>query len=165
MDTYYRLILTSDNQTTYSSPVYQNINFPNLEPFNYCKIFVESIGLTIAEENGGNNETAHDFCSIELADYHSSNTQICNGTNTSNSSIIDIISGVLESHTGEGHGVIKCNKNKTSDILMDAPIFPINVLQNNSIKLHIRYANNDLVIAPATPHNNYKIVLGIQLLT
>ena len=47
---------------------------------------------------------------------------------------------------------------------MDGAIFPINVLQNNSIKLNIRYANDVLVVAPPTPHNHYKIVLGIQLI-
>lgn len=164
MDTYYRLILTSTGQATYSSPVYNNINFPDLSPYRFCKVFVESCGLTIAEENGNNVEKAHDFVSIELADYASSNTQICNGSNTSNSSILDVISGVIESHTGEGHGVIKCNKNKVSDILLDAPIFPINILQNNSIKLHIRYADDNLIIAPPSPHNQYKIILGIQLI-
>lgn len=163
MDTYYRLILTSSGQATYSSPVYHNLNFPNLEPYRFCKIFVESCGLTVNEDVGV-NEAAHDFITIELADYHSSNTQICNGTNTSNSAILDVIDGVAESHTGEGHLVIKCNKNKSSDIIMDGAIFPINVLQNNSIKLNIRYANDVLVVAPPTPHNHYKIVLGIQLI-
>jgi len=164
MNDYYRLILTDDNQATYGSPVYTNLNFPNLEPYRFCKIFVESVGLTVAEENGNNNEKAHDFVSIELANYHSSNTQICNGTNTNNSAILDIISGIKETHTGEGHSVIKCNKNKSSDIIMDGAIFPINVLQNNSIALNIRYANNDLILAPPEPHNQYKIILGIQLI-
>lgn len=163
-DTYYRLILSSQNQTTYSSPIYTNLNFPSLEPYNFCKVFVESVGMTVAEEDGGNNETAHDFISIELADYKSSNTQISTGEYTSNSPILDIISGVTESHTGEGHAVIKCNKNKVSDIIQDGAVFPINILQNNSIKLHIRYADDSLVIAPLAPHANYKIILGIQLL-
>lgn len=163
MDTYYRLILTSSGQATYSSPVYTNLNFPDLSPYQYCKIFVESCGLSVSEETAGAVEKAHDFVTIELADYASSNTQICNGSNTSNSSILDVISGELENHTG-GNDVVKCNKNKTSDIIMDGAIFPINVLQNNSIKLHIKYADNSLVIAPPTPHNQYKIILGIQLI-
>ena len=159
MDTYYRLILTSSGQTTYSSPVYTNLNFPDLSPFNFCKIFVESCGLSVAEESGAPAaERAHDFVTIELADYASSNTQICNGSNTSNSSILDVISGELENITG-GNDVVKCNKNKTSDIIMDGAIFPINVLQNNGIKLHIRYADNSLVVEPPTPHNQYKIIL------
>lgn len=161
---YYRLILTNTGQSVYGSPIYNNLNFPNLEPYKYCKIFVESCGLTVAEDNGGGNELAHDFITIELADFQSSNTQICNGSNTNNSSILDVISGVGESHTGEGHLVIKCNKNKSSDIIMDGAIFPINVLQNNSIALNIRYANNTIVVSPPSPHNNYKIILGIQLI-
>lgn len=161
-DTYYRLILTSDGQTTYSSPIYNNLNFPNLSPYRYCKVFVESCGLTIAEDVGA-TEQAHDFVSIEIDGYTSSNTQICNGTNTSNSNIIDIISGVIEAHTG-AHDVVKCNKNKGSDIIMDAPMFPINILQNNSIKLHIRLADDSLITAPTSPHNQYKIILGIQLI-
>ena len=162
-NTYYRLVLTNTGQATYSSPVYNNINFPNLEPYKYCKIFVESVGLSVAEENGGGNELAHDFISIELADFHSSNTQICNGSNTNNSAILDIISGILETHQGS-HDIVKCNKNKSSDIIMDGAIFPINVLQNNSIALNIRYANNDLILPPPAPHNQYKIILGIQLI-
>lgn len=163
MDTYYRLILTSSGQATYSSPVYTNLNFPDLSPYNYCKIFVESCGMSVSELDGAATEKAHDFVTIELADYASSNTQICNGSNTSNSSILDIISGEVETHTGNNDAV-KCNKNKSSDIIMDGAIFPINVLQNNSIKLNIRYADNSLVIAPPTPHNQYKIILGIQLI-
>ena len=163
MDTYYRLILTSDNQTTYSSPVYNNLNFPDLSPYRFCKIFVESCGLAVAEQDGAAAETAHTFISISIDGFTSSNTQICNGTNTSNSNIVDIIGGIKEQYTA-GNDVIKCNKNKSSDIIMDAPMFPINLLQNNSIKLNIRYADDDLVVAPAAPLNVYKIVLGIQLI-
>ena len=163
MESYFRIVLTNQNQATYSSPVYTNINFPNLEPYRFCKIFVESVGLSVAEEDGGNNEVAHDFISIELADYHSSNTQRSDGTFTNNSAILDIISGVLETHQGT-HDIVKCNKNKVSDIFNDSAVFPINVLQNNSIALNIRYADDSLIIAPPEPHNNYKIILGIQLI-
>ena len=161
MNNYFRLILTSDNQT-FSSPVYNNLNFPDLSPYKFCKVFIESIGLTVAETTGA-TEHAHDFISVEIADYTSGNTQICNGSNTSNSSIIDIISGVLEVHQGS-HNVVKCNKNKTADILNDGAVFPINILQNNSIKLNLRYANGSAIVAPPAPHASYKIILGIQLI-
>lgn len=160
---YYRLILTSQGQAVYGVPVYNNLSFPNLEPFRFCKVFVESCGLTVNEDVGG-SEASHDFVTIELNDYHSSNTQISNGSSSSNSAILDIISGVAESHTGEGHAVIKCNKLRTADIKDHGAIFPVNILQNNSLSLTIRYGNNTIVAAPPAPHNYYKIILGIQLI-
>lgn len=163
MNDYYRLILTDDNQATYGSPVYTNLNFPNLEPYSFCKVFIESAGLVVNEDVGG-SEAAHDFVSIEIKNFHSSNTQECNGSFTKNSSIIDILHGIKETHTGEGHGVIQCCKNKVSDIFNDGAVFPINVLQNNSIALDIKYADGTIVAAPPAPHNQYKIILGIQLI-
>jgi len=163
VNTYYRLILSSEGQTTYSSPVYNNLNFPDLSPYRFCKVFVESCGLAVAEEDGG-AEQAHSFISIEVVDYASNNTQICSGVHTSNSNIVDIIGGIKEQYTA-GNDVIKCNKNKSSDIDSDGCLFPINILQNNCIKLNIRYADDTLIVAPATPLNVYKIILGIQLIS
>lgn len=164
MNDYYRLILTSENQATYGSPNYTNLNFPDLSPYSFCKVFVESAGLVVAEENGANLEKAHDFVSIEMRNFHSANTQECNGSTTKNSAIIDLLQGLKETHTGEGHGVIQCCKNKVSDIKNDGAVFPINVLQNNNISLDIKYADGTIVLAPPAPHNHYKIILGIQLI-
>jgi len=160
---YYRLILTSSGQSIYGSPVYNNLNFPNLEPYRFCKIFVESCGVSVNEDVGG-GEASNTFITIELQDFNSSNTQICNGSNTSNSSILDVIDGVVVSHTGEGHSIIKCNKMRTADIKDHGAVFPINVLQNSSISLNIRYADNTIIASPPAPHDDYKIILGIQLL-
>lgn len=166
MNTYFRLILDSTGQADFANPVFNNLNLGDISPFTHAKIFIEACSITVKKDDGGNPplEYAHDFLKVSVKNGLSANTLESAGAYANTSGVIEVLGTQYFDHQGLTHPIVKATKNKAADIMQDGAIFPISILQDNTLTLSIKYANGlDITQAPA-PHTHYSIILGIQLI-
>jgi hypothetical protein len=153
---YFRMIVTNEDQTTYSSPKSDNSNLPSLGGYNYCRLIVEKC---IVKTRAGNDDEIS-YLTIGIKNYTALNQSLAQPIGSTSSNVIEVVSGVQENYGATA--IFSYNFQKRAD--EDAGIvIPTNVLQNNNFELELKYADGTLITEPDV-HSKYIIVLGIKLI-